>query len=86
VLGSRGRPHLDIFDEVLASNYVNYNFPTPAPGPEGFKQVIGMFLQAFPDIHETTEDVIAERDKAAVHRRSAVGILPAPRVGAGATQ
>jgi predicted ester cyclase len=52
--------------EVLAPNYVNYNFPAPAPGPEGFKQVMGMFLQAFPDIHETTEDVISEGDKVAV--------------------
>jgi predicted ester cyclase len=56
---------LDVFDEVLAPTYVNYNFPTPAPGPEGFKLVLGMFLQAFPDIHETTEDVIAEGDKVA---------------------
>lgn len=58
--------NLAVFDEVLAPNYVNHNFPTPAPGPEGFKQVIGMFLQAFPDIHENTEDVIAEGDRVAV--------------------
>jgi predicted ester cyclase len=57
--------NLAVFDQVLAPNYVNYTFPAPAPGPEGFKQVMGMFFQAFPDIHETTEDVVAEGDKVA---------------------
>src|SRR4051794_37542855 len=47
---------LDVFDELLAPNYVNHNMPAPAPGPEGFKQVIGMFLTAFPDMHITIED------------------------------
>jgi predicted ester cyclase len=58
--------NLAVFDEVLAPTYVNYNFPAPAPGPEGFKQVMGMFFQAFPDIHETAEDIIAEGDRVAV--------------------
>jgi predicted ester cyclase len=57
--------NLAVFDEVLGPNYVNYSFPAPVPGPEGFKEVMGMFFQAFPDIHETTEDVIAEGDKVA---------------------
>jgi predicted ester cyclase len=30
------------------------------------RQVMGMFIQAFPDIHENTEDVIAEGDRVAV--------------------
>jgi predicted ester cyclase len=51
---------LDVFDELLAPNYVNYNMPAPAPGPAGFKQVIGMFLTAFPDMHLTLEDVFGE--------------------------
>jgi steroid delta-isomerase-like uncharacterized protein len=57
--------NLAVFDEVLAPNYVNYDFPAPAPGPEGFKQVMGMFFQAFPDIHETTEETVAEGDRVA---------------------
>ena len=51
---------LDVFDELLAPNYVNYNMPAPAPGPAGFKQVIGMFLTAFPDMQATLEDVFGE--------------------------
>jgi steroid delta-isomerase-like uncharacterized protein len=57
--------NLAVFDEVLAPTYVNYSFPAPTPGPEGFKQVMAMFFQAFPDIQETTEDIIAEGDKVA---------------------
>ncbi|MBV9278940.1 MAG: ester cyclase [Chloroflexi bacterium] len=58
-----------VFDEVLAPNYVNYDFPAPTPGPEGFKQVMAMFFHAFPDIHEVSEDVISEGDKVAVRGR-----------------
>jgi len=53
---------LDVFDELLAPNYVNHNMPAPAPGPEGFKQVIGMFHMAFPDMHITIEDEFGEGD------------------------
>jgi predicted ester cyclase len=51
---------LDVFEELLAPNYVNHNMPAPAPGPAGFKQVMGMFLTAFPDMRITLEDVFAE--------------------------
>jgi predicted ester cyclase len=54
-----------IFDEIIASSYVNYNLPAPAPGPEGLRQVVGMFKAGFPDLHTTVEAVIAEDDKVA---------------------
>src|SRR5438132_12118030 len=70
-----------VFDELLAPNYVNYNFPAPAPGAEGFKQVIGMFQTAFPDMHVMVEDAVAEGDKVATrgyftgtHRGAFMGI------------
>jgi steroid delta-isomerase-like uncharacterized protein len=56
------RGNLAVADELLASDYINYNFPTSAPGPQGFKQVITMFRAAFPDLVATLEDVIAEGD------------------------
>jgi len=52
-----------VFDELIAPNYVNYDFPMPAPGLEGFKMVAGLFLTAFPDLHQTVEDELAEGDK-----------------------
>ena len=57
--------NLAIADEVLASNYI-YHFPThDIEGPEGFKEFIGMMRTAFPDLHVTIEDLIAEGDKVA---------------------
>jgi predicted ester cyclase len=55
----------DVFDEIIAPSYVNYNLPAPAPGPEGLRQVVGMFKAGFPDLHTTVEAVIAEDDKVA---------------------
>lgn len=54
-----------VWDELIAPNYVNHDFPTPAPGAEGFKMVAGMFLAAFPDLHATLEGAVAEGDRVA---------------------
>jgi steroid delta-isomerase-like uncharacterized protein len=57
--------NLALADEVLASNYI-YHFPThDIKGPEGFKEFIGMMRTAFPDLHVTIEDLIAEGDTVA---------------------
>jgi predicted ester cyclase len=53
----------DVFDELIAPSYVNYDFPAPSPGLEGFKMAIGMFLAAFPDMRVTVEEELAEGDK-----------------------
>ncbi|MGD9160351.1 MAG: ester cyclase [Desulfobacteraceae bacterium] len=56
---------LSLVDEVLASNYV-YHFPThDINGPEGFKEFVTTMRAAFPDLHVTIEDLIAEGDKVA---------------------
>ena len=49
-------------DEVLASNFVAH-FPGHAPihGIEGFREFTSAFFTAFPDLHTTIEDLIAER-------------------------
>ena len=48
--------NLGVVDEVIAPNYVNHDLPAPAPGAEGFKQIIAMFRTAFPNLHVTDED------------------------------
>jgi len=49
-----------VINELLAANYVNHDFPAPAPGAEGFRQVNALFLTAFPDMHVTFEEELAE--------------------------
>jgi len=56
---------LPLADEVLASNYI-YHFPThDIKGPEGFKEFIGMMRTAFPDLHVSIDDLIAEGETVA---------------------
>jgi predicted ester cyclase len=52
--------NLAVFDELLAPNYVNHSLPAPAPGPEGMRAVVEMFLAGFPDFHVVLEDVVAD--------------------------
>ena len=57
--------NLSLADEVLASEYV-YHFPThDINGPEGFKEFVTTMRTAFPDLHVTIEDLIAEGDRVA---------------------
>lgn len=50
-----------VADELFPSNYV-YRAPGSPEfrGPEGFKQLIGTYRNAFPDLHLTVEEVVAE--------------------------
>lgn len=52
-------------DQLLLVGGVDHNPPGPgfAPGIEGVKQVVMMFRTAFPDLHLTVEDQIAEVDR-----------------------
>ena len=51
---------LAVVDEVMASNYV-YHFPgMEIKGPEGFKKFVTMMRTAFPDLHVTINDMVAE--------------------------
>jgi len=54
------RRNLDLFDDLLAPDYVDH---TSKVGVEGLKQLMNMAFKAFPDLHETIEDIIAEGDK-----------------------
>ena len=55
--------NLDRADAFIAVNMIEHEeFPGIGPGLAGFKQVIGMFRAAFPDMTFTAEDTIAEGD------------------------
>jgi predicted ester cyclase len=51
-------------DEVVEPDVVFHApVPTGATGAQALKQVWAVLLHAFPDLHVTVEDVIAEGDK-----------------------
>ncbi len=52
--------NLDLFDEFIAPDYFDHTNQVDA---EGLKQLFDMGFTAFPDWHETIEDIIAEGDK-----------------------
>ena len=75
---------LAIADETIAPNYSYHGSGgQEIKGPEGFKQIITMFRTAFPDLHVTVEDMVAEGDKVAhrlilrgTHKGDLMGIAP----------
>lgn len=55
-------------DEILASDFTfNYAALGVKPDREGYKQTVNDMHAAFPDIQFTTEDMVVEGDRAAVH-------------------
>jgi steroid delta-isomerase-like uncharacterized protein len=53
----------DAFDEVVSPDFVNHSAPPDVPPTrEGWKQVVSMFLTAFPGMQLQIEDEIAEGD------------------------
>jgi steroid delta-isomerase-like uncharacterized protein len=77
--------HLDVLDELLATDYVNHtpSTPNPPPGPGGLKPIVTAIRSAFPDLRFDIEDILVDGDKVAVrvrmrgtHQRSLFG-LPA---------
>ena len=56
--------NLDLIDDFIAPDYFDH---TNKVDREGLKQLFNMGFKAFPDWHETIEDIIAEGDKVWVH-------------------
>jgi len=80
--------NMAVVDELIATNYIDHDQRPEqvARGPESFKQVVTMFRTAFPDLHFTVEDQIAEGDKVATrftvrgtHKGEFRGIAPTGR-------
>jgi steroid delta-isomerase-like uncharacterized protein len=60
--------HLDVLDEIIASDYDPHplpNDPDVGRGPEGQKQFVRLYRQAFPDTHFTVDAQLAEGDAVA---------------------
>lgn len=58
--------NLAIVDALCATNVINHGLGPEASGIEGTKRSASMYLAAFPDLHFTFEDFIAEGDQVVV--------------------
>jgi steroid delta-isomerase-like uncharacterized protein len=57
---------LNVLDEITASDHVTTGpgtLPGLPTGPEGQKQLVTFYRNAFPDVHFTVDEQIAEGDK-----------------------
>ena len=76
---------LSSIDELIASDYVLHDPTRPGlRGRAGIKESIVTFRRAFPDLHFTIEDQIAERDRI-VTRYTVQGTHLGPLMGIPAT-
>ncbi len=76
---------LSLIDELIAPNYVLHDPTRPGlKGRAGIKESIAMFRRAFPDLHFTIEDQVAEREKI-VTRYIVQGTHLGPMMGIPAT-
>jgi steroid delta-isomerase-like uncharacterized protein len=61
-----GNGKLNVLDEIIAKDHVT-NGPGALPGlptgPEGAKQLVAVYRNAFPDLRFTVDEQIAEGDK-----------------------
>ncbi len=83
---ARNQRDLNVVDELFASTYVQRGRWPEGTGPrgmDGFKQEVSMELAAFPDLHNTIEDMVAEGDKVATrwvargtHQGELLGVAP----------
>ena len=61
-----GKGKLNVLDEIIAKDHVNSgpgSLPGLPTGPEGTKQLVTVYRNAFPDVHFTIDEQIAEGDK-----------------------
>jgi steroid delta-isomerase-like uncharacterized protein len=68
------RGNLDVVDDIYAPDYAGHTAGSPEQtlGPEGVREFVELYRSAFPDLHTTIEDIVAEGDKVA-YRWTAVG-------------
>jgi steroid delta-isomerase-like uncharacterized protein len=73
--------NLDVIDQVYAPNYIQHEpAPETVTSSEALKQYVGAYLTAFPDLHLSIEDLIAEGDKV-VWRFKSTGHQNGPFMG-----
>jgi steroid delta-isomerase-like uncharacterized protein len=59
--------NLTNIEEIVSIDFIFHRVGGDLKGHEALRQYIMVFRTAFPDLHFTVEEVIAERDKAVTH-------------------
>jgi len=75
---------MSAMERYTAPNYVEHQVPAGmASDPEAMQKMMGMMMQAFPDLRYTVEDLVAEGDKtvsrvtaSATHQGEYMGVAP----------
>lgn len=76
--------NLELVDELFTDDYVYHGAAKQEiRGKDGLKGYLGMFFNAFPDVHVEVEDVLGEGDKTATrlvgegtHEGELMGVAP----------
>jgi steroid delta-isomerase-like uncharacterized protein len=69
------RGNMAVIDDLASPSFVDHSAPPGVPPTnEGFKTFITMFRAAFPDLHYTIDDEVAEGDRV-VQRTTAHGTM-----------
>jgi steroid delta-isomerase-like uncharacterized protein len=83
-LFSRG--NLDAANEILSAEFVDHLTHEDERGLEELKHYVGIYRNAFPDIQDIVEDIVAEGDKVVVrwmssgtHQGEFMGVAPTGR-------
>lgn len=63
---------LTVIEELISPTYINKS--NQIRGPEGYRQFLTKLFKAFPNWHETIEDVVAEEDKVCVRLKIDTGV------------
>ena len=81
-LDAYNKHNLALLDDLVSKDYVDPEYPQ-MKGLDGLKQMMGMAFMAFPDYHETVEDIISEGDKiwillrySGTHKGEFMGLSP----------
>ncbi|MEK6375056.1 MAG: ester cyclase [Acidobacteriota bacterium] len=76
----------EAIDELMAPDAVGHMEGGDVAGPQGFREVRAIFLNALPDMHITVEDVLSDGDQAVVrwrvratHTGELLGVAPSQR-------
>lgn len=60
---------IEVIDEIVHPDFVDHGVPLPGASPdrEGLKTMVSLIRRAFPDLHNSINNVIGEGDLVATH-------------------